>query len=164
MNFQIPQFIEEKPKIVGPFTLIEFFYLLIPGIISFISFYQFNTFLWIVITVIFGAIGITLAFIPINGQPAPAVIMSGLKYLWQPHIYIWKRVSKEAVLNIKDIEKVRNNISFQDKLKSLSVSIMTNNPFSVNIKASPEEEEKTEKFQVVTYLTGEQDLAKKVDY
>ena len=41
-TFQTPQFIEEKAKIVGPFTLKQFLFLVMGGGISFASFYVFS--------------------------------------------------------------------------------------------------------------------------
>ena len=67
-TFQVPQFIEEKPKIIGPFTLAQFLYLAAAAAISFASFYVFTFFLWILITIIVGGAAAALAFGKVEGQ------------------------------------------------------------------------------------------------
>jgi hypothetical protein len=164
MNFQVPQFIEEKPKIVGFLTLPQFLYVAAAGILSFISFKLFSFFLWILITVMVAGGAIALAFVKINGRPLPAVVLAGFRFIWKPKVYTWQRAMKETMLDVSDIEKLqslREKMSIGDKLKTIALHITTGKLFSP--KQLKEREEK-ERFQVVTYLTGERKVAKRVDY
>lgn len=163
-TFQVPQFIEEKPKIVGPLNLQQFFYVAAAGAISFIAYMLFNFFLWFLITVIVGMLAIAMAFVRINGLPFPVLLQSALIYLWKPRVYTWQRPLPETDLDISHIEKLeaaRATMSIQEKLKSIALNITTGKLLS------PQEFRKQapkERYQPVTFLTGERRLAKRVDY
>ncbi len=161
-TFQVPQFIEQKPKIIGPLTLEQFFYIGGAGILSFFCFYVFNFFFSLLLTIIFGGAAIALAFVKINGQAMPAIIKSALSFLWQPRTYTWQRAVTEAVLDTSELEKLeetRSKMSFQEKLKSIALDVTTGKIFSPKKRR-----DERERYQTVTRLTGEREVAKRVDY
>jgi hypothetical protein len=165
MNFQVPQFIEEQPKIVGFLTLPEFLYLAAGGGVSFLCFYVFSIFLWVIITVVIAAIVVGLAFVKINGQPMPKVLAAAFGYVWSPRQFTWQRAMQESELDTSNIEKfeaARRSMKFQEKLKSLTLSVTTGKIFS-SLNSGPTETKK-EKRQAVTFLTGEKQMAKRIDY
>jgi len=162
-TFQVPQFIEQKPKIIGPFTIEQFLYVAGAGVLSFFSFYIFNFFLSFLLTVIFVGFALALAFVKINGQGMPAVVKSAFSYMWRPRTYTWQRAITQTVLDTSELEKleeVRNKMGIQEKLKSIALGVATGKVFSPG-KWRKEEEER---LQVVTHLTGEREMAKRVDY
>lgn len=166
-TFQVPQFIEEKPKIISFLTLQQF--LLIGGsvVLSIILYYIFSTFLWIVLSIIIVSAAICLAFVKINGQDLPKIAQAAFRYIWNPRIYIWERAMEETSIDTSSLEKLsmmRKSMSIQEKLKSVAQSITTGKIF----KPEPELPEGSKlpkgKYEVVTYLTGEKRVAKRVDY
>ncbi len=162
MEFQVPQFIEQKPKIVGPLTLSQFFYLAGAAIVSFVSFRIFTFFLWLLITLIFGAVGVTLAFVKINGQPFPKLIGSAFNYFWGPRVYTWQRKAPQTTIDlqkIEEIENLREHMRVQERLKNMALSVMTGKFFL----KKPETEDQN-RYETVVYLTGERKQAKRVDY
>jgi len=162
-TFQIPQFIEQQAKIVGPLTLPQFLYIAAAGGIIFISFYVFAFFLWVLISATVTTIALALAFVKIDGEPLPRVVLSGLNYLLKPRIYTWQRVFPQKTLEVSDLEEVellRKNMSVQEKLKSIALNITTGKIFS----APRAERPPGKSYEVVTFMTGERRLAKKVDY
>jgi hypothetical protein len=164
-TFQVPQFIEQKPKIVGFLTLPQFLYLAGAGGISFASFYIFNAFLWLLITIIVATFAIAFAFVKVNGQEFPKVVVAATGYFLKPRTFTWQRAMAQTALNTESIEKLqalRQHMGFQQKLKSLALAVTTGKILSV-FKTPPEEEQK-ERYQTVTYLTGEKKVAKRVDY
>jgi len=164
-TFQVPQFIEEKAKIVGFLTLPQFIYLAAGVGIIFITFNIFNFFVSLLTAVIIGAFVMGLAFVKINGQSMPKVLLASILYLWKPRIYTWQREMKEKSFDTSDIERikaVRNSMSIQQKLQSIALNIATGKIFSP--ERLREKENKKEQYQVVTYLTGEKRVAKKIDY
>ena len=164
MNFQVPQFIDEKPKIIGFLTLPQFLYVAGAGLLSFFAFNVFNFFLWILITAVLGGLAVGLAFVKINGQPLPKVLFAALGYVWQPRQFTWQRAMKEASLDVSRLEKIealRNSMSLQDKIKSLAMNVTTGKIFQGKAGGNGDPKEK---YQVVTLLTGEKKMAKKVDY
>lgn len=164
-TFQVPQFIDQKPKIVGPLTLPQFFYIAGAAGIIFACFYIFNFFLWILIGIVVVGIAVALAFGKINGQEMPAVIGAGIKYLIQPRMYTWQRVAEKKTIEYDELEKIealRKNMSIQDKLKSITLSITTGKFFSPSQFRT--EQKKKEGYQVATFITGEKRVVKRVDY
>ncbi len=160
-TFQTPQFIEQEAKIIGFLTLPQFGYVAVGGIIIFASFKFFSFFLFLVIAVIVGGLAISLAFVKINGQSMPKVILSAFFYVWSPRTYTWQRAMAQTTLDVPDfqkIEEMRKNMSIQEKLQSMVLNVTTGKVF----KFKPEKGQ--EGFQAVTFATGEKRMVKKIDY
>ncbi len=163
MNFQVPQFIEQQPKIIGFLTLPQFLYLAAGGGIIFILFYIFNFFFWFITSSLVAGFVIGLAFIKINGQDLPKILRAALNYLWQPRTYTWQRPVSETSIDVSSLERLeelRKKIGIQEKLKAIALNVTTGKFFS-NIKSAVNSKNK---YQVVTYVTGEKRFAKRVDY
>lgn len=159
-TFQVPQFIEQEARIIGPLTLKQFLYVALAAVISFVSFQIFNFFLWFSITTLFGGGAIAMAFVKINGQSLLQIIQAALNYLWNPRTYTWQRIAPETAIETSDLEKIkviREHMNFEEKLKSIALSITTG-------KLMPQSQKSTERYQTVTYVTGERKTAKRVDY
>lgn len=166
-TFQVPQFIDEAPKIIGFLTLAQFFYLAGAGAISFICFYLFTTFFWVLITVFLAGIAISFAFVKIGGQTFPRIVVNAFRFLWKPRQYTWQRMLPKTTFDLSQIEKleaVRKRVTIEDKLKTIALGISTGKLFSASQIRDQQNDEKKKQFQVVTYATGERKLAKRVDY
>ncbi len=128
----------------------------------FIAFYVFNFFLWFMVSVVIAGITVSLAFVKINGQDMPKVVVAALNYVWRPRTYTWQRATAETSFEISEFEKiqaVRRNMTLQEKLKSAALSITTGKFFSTkNTKPSKP------RYQTVQYITGERKTAKRIDY
>ncbi|MFH1192931.1 MAG: hypothetical protein V1656_01275 [Candidatus Jorgensenbacteria bacterium] len=163
-TFQVPQFIEQKPKIVGFLTLPQFLYLAGAAGISFAAFYVFNFFLWFVATAVAGAIAIAFAFVKINGQEFFKVALAAFGFFMKPRTFTWQRAVAQTALNVESIEKLqalREHMGLQERMKSIALAVTTGKFLSAF--AHPPEEE-GERYQTVTYLTGEKKVAKRIDY
>ncbi len=160
-TFQVPQFIEQKPKIVGPLTLQQFAFIGTASLLSFIAYYTFNLYLWIIVSIILEAIAILLAFAKINGQDAIVVLKSLFRFLIEPRLFLWEKNFSEKKEAPEKIEEVRNTMSIQQKLKSITLNITTGKAFSTK---TTREEEKKEGYQVAVFSCGEKKLIKKVNY
>jgi len=162
-TFQVPQFIDTKPKIIGPFTLQKFLYIAAAAGLSFLAFSVFSFFLALTLTIIFGSIGLALALVKINSQPLPKILTAALNYWLKPRFYTWQRTIQEKTLEIpdEDILKIRKNISFQEKLKDLTEKVATGKLFA---SEKLKQKQTKERYQIVKKLTGEQEVAKRVDY
>lgn len=161
-TFQVPQFIEEKSKIIGPLTLHQFFYLAAAGAVSFVSFYIFNFFLWIFITALVGALGVAFAFVKIEGQSFPALLLSAFRYLWQPRTYTWQRQFTEGALDtsaFERLEKERERMHFQEKIKSLKLFLATHRAFSPK-----QAKEAKKRYETIRHVAGDVEKVRRVDY
>lgn len=160
-TFQVPQFIEQEAKIIGFLTLKQFAYVAAAGLIIFAAFYLFTFYLWLMITIVFGGLGIALAFVKINGQTLPTLLFSALGFFWSPRTYTWQRVIPQTTLDIPDIaqiETMRKNMSIQEKLQSIALDITTGKIWKQKVTQGKE------RYQAVTFATGERRLIKKIDY
>ena len=89
-RFQVPQFIEHEAKVVGPFTLKQALYVLLPGAVVFFLFFVLPTTPWIILAILLLGGGLASAFLKIEGKPLPSIVMhfflfsaSSKNYLWQ---------------------------------------------------------------------------------
>lgn len=161
--FQVPQFIDQKAKIVGQLTLRQFGFLAVAGVISLISYNLFNLFLWIMISIIVGSIGVALAFVKVNGRDLFDVAVSAFWFLWRPRTYTWQRTdSKETIdtSSLEKIEAIRKKMGLQERLKSAAFGVIA----SKKRDAQSIRGEQSRNFQTVSHLTGEREKARRVDY
>lgn len=169
MQFTVPQYIEVQDKIVGPLTLKQFFYLGAAFGFSAIAFYVFNFFLWFVFTFFAVGTAASLAFIKIHGRPLSQVIMAAFKYFWEPRLYVWRREPTTEEISLPEqkrtIESIQSRVSAQQQLKSLAEKLLTTRlPIPHREKSLVVAGAEEEKYTVIRHITGEKELAKKIDY
>ena len=166
MQFQVPQYYEVKERIVGPLTLQQFFYIAAACGLSFFFFFAFEFWLWFIVSVILIGFAAALALVEINGQSLTKIIFSAFFYYWRPRIFLWQREAEklEVILpeEAKQIEEIKKELGFQQKIKSLGQKILTSRsplpgekPISRGIQ---------ERYQVFRKPTVEKQIAKRVDY
>lgn len=164
-TFQVPQFIEQKAKIVGPLTLPQFLYLAGAGGISLFAFYTFTFSLWLFITIVAGACGLALAFVKINGRGLPRALLSALFFLWRPRVYTWQRTApRTAAFDVSALDRIseaRERASFGAKLKDLVIAATTRKPPSPR---GGRERTGEDHYQRLRSLTGETEVARRMDY
>ncbi|MGC9046975.1 MAG: PrgI family protein [Minisyncoccia bacterium] len=156
-TFRVPQFIETKPKIIGPLTIEQFAYIGGAGFLIYIIFNTFNFFIAFILSLIIATIGLSFAFVKINKQPLPKLVFAAIQYIWHPKIYTWQRKTQEQTINIpdNDLNTLRKNAGLQSKLKFLTQKITTNKQMQAN---------QNKKYTTVYTTTGDKLVAKKVDY
>lgn len=167
-TFQVPQFIETKPKIVGFLSLGQFLYVAAGGILCFAFYFVFTLPVWVLFSIVVMGMAFALAFLKINGRSFPEVMKNAFSFAWNPRRYIWEREIPKATLDTSHIEKLtamRQRMKVEEKIKSVALGITTGKLFSVDqFRKSGSEDGKKNHYQVVTYLTGERKLAKRIDY
>lgn len=89
--FTVPQFIEEKPKIVGPLTFQQFIYFGIAGAVCFIFYFSIPFYLFVVSAAVIFFIAGVLAFGKSGGRPLPLVFMNFIFFTIRPKMYLWKK-------------------------------------------------------------------------
>lgn len=169
MQFQVPQFIDIEDKIVGPLTLKQFLYLAGAGGVIFILFFILKFWLWLLISILFAAVGMASAFIRYNNQPLPKIAWFAFLYFWQPHLYLWQREAQERTIqvNIPEIPAVREKLFQMPNVRKLWHDLMTTkNPIPKREKPSAALWMKMpkERVQIWRKPTGEKDIAKRIDY
>lgn len=119
MAFQVPQFIEHDPKILGPFTLSQSLYIGIALGIAFLLYFSLaetNFFLYILICGLVFGIAIALAFVKIEGLKIPLVIKNFINFNLNTKIYKWERKETPVFLPTKKSEK-QEPVEEKTKLK-----------------------------------------------
>ena len=169
--FQVPQFVEVEGKILGPLSLRQF--LIIGGtmMVGILLYFVMKRPYWIML-MIFLVIGSgVLTFVKINGQPLIRFSGNILGYFWQPRYYIWKKEEEAAaagprveLLRLRPImEKMRAR---ESPLQSLFLKLKTgDNRLSSRMK-NPKASiaQLAEGYEVVRKVTGDREIAKRVDY
>ncbi len=173
MQFQVPQFIETEDKIIGSLTIKQFLYLAIPGIISFLLFFQLATALWLFITVILGSAGAALAFLKVNGRPLPVIAMAALSYYWKPRFYLWKRDEEsdaDSAGKISTTYAPAEHAPHKTSIAALWQQLTTSKtPIPKREKAIQPSildrvKSSKERFEMVRDLTGSREVSRRVDY
>lgn len=90
-QFTVPQFIEHKPKIIGPLTFGQFIYIGVAGAVCFVLYFTVPFFFFILAAIFMMAIASVLAFGKSGGRPLPLVFKNFLVFTMGPKIYLWKK-------------------------------------------------------------------------
>jgi hypothetical protein len=175
-QFEVPQFIELESKIVGPLTLKQFGFIAAPALISFFLFFTLNTVIWVMLTIILVVSGVSFAFIKLNGRPLYMIAFLGIKYFWQPKMFLWKRPITKETIAIPEVKKQ----SVEAKRSALDIAgasltqvsklwqdlTTTKNPIPKREKTIPRKSisEIQDQYQVFRRMSGEKQVARRVDY
>lgn len=90
-QFVVPQFIDVEDKIIGPVTTRQFIILLATAFFIFIS-YRFSDFSLFILLLVFELIiGVTIAFVRINGRPFHFFLLNLIQTWRRPGLRIWRK-------------------------------------------------------------------------
>ena len=174
MQFQVPQFIETEDKIVGPLSLRQFAYLGTAAAISGGLLFVLKLWLWVIISIPLFGIGGMLAFGVVNGRPISIYIRSLFQSIWAPSVYVF-RPETEAIPQIKPTKPSAVSKVGQlpkpdfEGIKNLWVQMNTSKTaIPKRERALPAQDQSfsqfKEKFEAVRQITGEKEVAKRIDY
>ena len=184
-QFQVPQFIETEDKVIGPLSWRQFAYVAVAGGISVILFLLLNRILWFLLTLIVGGAAIALAIVPVNGRPMIVFLRALMDNVWKPKVYVFQPRTSEAdaqELYLTDtsarfvkesrIPKGIPGIGLPsiEGLKGLRQWMQTSKtalprrekPLIKGLTGSKEQFK--ERYEVVRRLTGEEEVARRIDY
>lgn len=171
MQFSVPQFIEVESKIVGPLTIKQFAFVAIPSLLAFALFFVLNIVFWVPLAVVLVGLGVSFAFIKIGGRPLYSIALYGLKFFWQPKLYLWKPAIFEEKIVIPEIQRKRFELKqlipdFSKVNKLWQEMTTTKNPIPKREKILPKNTlgEVQEQYQVFRKLSGEREIARRVDF
>lgn len=113
MQYKVPQNIDMEDKIVGPFTMKQFIYLLISGgiIYGWWSYLQNNYVdfmpIFLVVAIPLGLLGVSLALVKINDRPFEVFLLSLFQFISTPKQRMWREGYKSEPIIIKDQAEVQ---------------------------------------------------------
>ncbi len=135
MRFQVPQFINIEDKILGPFSIKQFVYI-VGGIgMGYIAYNFLPFYLAILIIAPIAGLAAALAFYKPNGKPFIFMLQAAIAYALSNRLYLWKRVPKQMSPRdaAREIANKGNPVPSlsESKLKDLTWSLDVNE----NVKA-----------------------------
>lgn len=101
-DYQVPQFIEDESRLIGPFTLTQISILVVGGGSAFIVFKLFKSFIGIPLTIIILFITGLLAFSRMNDMPLYKMIIPMIKHFVLPKSYQWSQPRTTRMVNRPD--------------------------------------------------------------
>jgi hypothetical protein len=163
MQFQVPQFIDTEDKVVGPFSLRQFMYIGIAGFLSAIFYFFVQTWLFVIMAIIFLGTAGAIAFVKINGQPVAKIIAAAVNFYWKPQVYIWR--SEAAPISQKNatheggfsLEAVASGMALHKSWEGLQTGTKIPDRASIEQKIGA-------RYQILERVTGDRQAAKRVDY
>jgi len=120
-NYQVPQFIEDESKLVGPFSFTQLFILVGGGALAFIFYKLMKPFIGIPLAIIVGFIACLISFARINDMPLYKMILPMIKHFVLPKSYQWSNFRKKQVVVNQDNDN-KFNLSNQDENKEKDLS------------------------------------------
>jgi hypothetical protein len=170
MQFQVPQFIETEDKVVGPFSLRQFLYIGVGGLISAVFYFFVQTWLFIIAAIIIMGAAAAIAFVKVNGQPFIKILTSALDFYWKPQSYMWKPETATAPAAQRpaqasggiSLEAIASGIALHKSWENLQ----TGTPAVANRTSAAEliEKRMNERYQITEKVTGDRQAMKRVDY
>jgi hypothetical protein len=167
MQFQVPQFIDEKPKIVGPLTIQQFLILAGGFIPVFLLFFVLAFWLWAIVAAVLVTTSVGLTFGKYNGQSLPKVLIAAANFFWKPRVYLWKKETEFP--KIPDLPKI--DLAEKPKRKPMKDILLkittTKHPIAKREKTTtflksfkiPQDD-----YETVRQTTGDRKVAKRIDY
>lgn len=166
MQFQVPQFIDIAPKIVGPLTLKQFLFIAGAAVPSFLLFFIVKFWLWIFISGVLASIALGFAFFKVNGQSLNKIVAAAFNYLWEPRFYLWRRIA--AAPNLPSLPRLPHERPLQAPLKDLLLKLTTTrHPIEKRERQSKLftlGELAKEGFESFRKSSGEREAARRIDY
>jgi hypothetical protein len=162
LQFQVPQFIDTEDRLIGPLTLKQFIYLAFGAIFVFFFYFVLQFWLWLIAAGIIIMIALALAFFKYNGRPFLILALAILNHFWQPRHYFWQSASETAGREQVSQEGI-SILGF--KLNTFTKPLTDRREKSLKPSLLDRLRGATqEKFEVFRKLTGEKEVARRVDY
>ncbi len=124
-QYKVPQNIDLEDKIVGPFTMKQFAYLMGGGLLIYAIYqvflpYENNVIYTVIVALPVAFLALALTFIKINDRPFEKFIVNYFQFLFSPKRRIWSRGYETPMVVIKTPVKQKASTTAQEKKASLN--------------------------------------------
>ena len=135
-QFQVPQFITVEDKIIGPFTLKQFLYLLGAAAVLLLTWFFFHIILFLIIGLPLTALFTAMAFVKLNGQPFPTVFANAINYYLKPRLYLWQKTRENREKSIENRVELKGRAveSPLEGIQKLSENRLSDLAWSLDVK------------------------------
>lgn len=128
MQYPLPQFLEIKPKIAGPFNFRQLAYIVGGSLVCVIFYFTMPLMRFLLVSVPIMIVALVFAFAKIKGFPVPTILMRSFTFLFKSKTYIWHKEEKpafslpQAAKKKKEIEKpvITPKIAEKSRLKQVA--------------------------------------------
>ncbi len=121
-RFVAPQFIDVEDKIIGPITTRQFIFMIIGGVIVFVSYKIFDVAAFGLITLVTLGFVVLFGFVKINGRHFHKFAGSMIEALRRPKVRVWYKRINSSDLAKQDKEqeqdKVKTDFSPRKRVKT----------------------------------------------
>jgi len=90
-QYTVPQFIDVEDKIMGPITTRQFVIMLVTALIMFVEYKAADFGLFLLESILTFALGGTVAFFKVNGQPFHYFLLNLIQTLRKPRLRTWDK-------------------------------------------------------------------------
>lgn len=90
-QYQVPQFIAIEDRVIGPFTIRQFLYLLAAAGAGLLGWFFLHVVLFVLVAVPLAALFLAMAFVKISERPLATVLASAINYYLRPRRYLWRQ-------------------------------------------------------------------------
>ena len=171
-QFEVPQFIDTESKIVGPLTIKQFGFVAAPALACFFLYFTLSLWAWLPVAVILMGAGTSFAFIKMNERPLYLLAIYAVKFFWEPKLFLWKRPVVQEVITVPTVViTARRQALGETQNKNSNVAKLwqelatTRSPIPNREKEpQPKLDDVREQFEVFRRVTGEKEVARRVDY
>jgi hypothetical protein len=171
MQYQVPQFIDTEDKVVGPFSLRQFAYVGVAALISALAYFFLQTWLFLIIALLFVGGSLALSFVKINGRPLIKVTTAAFYYYWKPQMYVWKSEHPAATASshapavaVRELPPIQT-IAQGNSLHKSWENLQTGTPVTKEMSDRQFVEKKmAERYQIFQRDSGDRMAARRVDY
>lgn len=127
MEFQVPQFIEREPKIIGPFTFKQFIFLALCGGVCAIFYFTLPRIIFYALTALIMGGASILMIVKVEGQPIPTLLKNFLFFSTTPKLYLWKKkeISPTILKEEKEIKEKEKETTLKLGVKSKLKNVFT---------------------------------------
>jgi hypothetical protein len=106
MEYTIPKFIEDKPKIVGPLTFHQFLYFAGAIAIDAALYFALPFFLFLPLAMIIFVFAVCLVFVKVQGHSVPDLVKNFFLFSSKSKVYLWeKKAGPYKIIKRKKIQK-----------------------------------------------------------
>ncbi len=149
MQFQMPQFLDVEDKIVGPFTMKQFLYLVGGVGLGYVA-QRFVPYVGYIVGAGCVGLGAALAYYRPNKKPFADMIESAFYFIKSARLYIWRRREKKT-------EEIHLNLDHFQSTKHISTLItsptttnkLSDLSWSIDVHSSTVEEQKVHQDSLV---------------
>jgi len=132
-KYTVPQFIDVEDKIIGPITTRQFVIMLVTALLMFVAYKLFDFGLFLLVAILEFALGGTLAFFRVNGQPFHFFLLNLIQTFRRPMLRIWDKSLTDSELRqlalkppeVKVASRVKKELLTTSRLSELSLIVNT---------------------------------------